>query len=277
MKGILQLAALLSVLLASSPAVFAQKGKTKGSPKAKTASQSEAKPSGVINSRATNFVTPDYPAAARAVRATGAVNVSVTIDQTGKVVAAQAVSGHPLLRKAAEDAARESEFKPFTAGGKPVEGTGMIVYNFVPGMVSSASRTNAGESAAARADNSVKKDDAAEQQQQNAASAAGKADDSNKAQTVSGGLPAGKYSCRTNIGGMIQERDSFRIYADGTYQVDNQSNAAASYSYDSNSGAIQWRGEGFSRAAKSWYDAERQIVFIRLGNENWDCGIRGGR
>lgn len=103
-----------------------------------------------------------------------------------------------------------------------------------------------------------------------------------EANTVQGGvaanssLPAGKYECRALLGTMlIQGRDSFRINSNGTYQVLNQNNAAAPYSYDSNSGAIQWRGDGFSRASKSWFDADRRLIFIRLGNEVWDCGIRG--
>ena len=95
---------------------------------------------------------------------------------------------------------------------------------------------------------------------------------------ANGSLPAGKYQCRTMmVGGLIQERDSFHIYADGTYQVDNQNNAQSPYSYDANSGAIQWRGEGFSMAAKSWFNPENRLIFIRLGNEVWDCGIRGGQ
>ena len=57
---------------------------------------------GVLNGKATNLVKPPYPAAARAVRAEGAVNVQVTIDEEGNVISASAVSGHPLLRAAAK-------------------------------------------------------------------------------------------------------------------------------------------------------------------------------
>ena len=86
----------------------------------------------VINSNAVILAKPKYPAAARAVRASGAVNVQVTIDEDGEVVMANAVSGHPLLRQAAEKAARESRFSPTTLAGQPVKVTGIIVYNFVP-------------------------------------------------------------------------------------------------------------------------------------------------
>ena len=87
---------------------------------------------GVVNSKARNLVTPSYPAAARAVRASGAVNVQVKIDEAGNVVSAVASSGHPLLRQAAEQAARASKFSPTLLSGQAVSVTGVIVYNFVP-------------------------------------------------------------------------------------------------------------------------------------------------
>lgn len=87
---------------------------------------------GVVNSKATNLVKPPYPAAARAVRASGAVNVQVTISENGSVISANAVSGHALLRAAAEQAARQSKFSPTLLSGQPVKVTGVIVYNFVP-------------------------------------------------------------------------------------------------------------------------------------------------
>src|SRR5215213_4294124 len=86
---------------------------------------------GVLNGKAINLVKPAYPAAAKAVRAAGAVNVQVTIDETGNVISANAVSGHPLLRAAAVEAARASKFSPTRLEGQPVKVTGVIVYNFV--------------------------------------------------------------------------------------------------------------------------------------------------
>ncbi len=87
---------------------------------------------GVVNGKATNLVKPEYPAAARAVRASGAVNVQVTIDESGNVISASAVSGHPLLRDSAVKAARSSKFSPTVLSGQAVKVTGVIVYNFVP-------------------------------------------------------------------------------------------------------------------------------------------------
>lgn len=87
---------------------------------------------GVINGSATSLPKPPYPPAAKAVRAAGAVNVQVLIDENGNVVSASAVSGHPLLRQAAVQAARSAKFKPTLLSGQPVKVNGVIVYNFVP-------------------------------------------------------------------------------------------------------------------------------------------------
>lgn len=86
---------------------------------------------GVVNGKARSLVTPQYPASARAVRASGQVSVAVTIDENGNVISASAVSGHPLLRPAAESAARSSKFNPTLLSGQPVKVTGTIIYNFV--------------------------------------------------------------------------------------------------------------------------------------------------
>jgi protein TonB len=59
------------------------------------------------------------------------VIVNVTIDNRGNVVSAKAVQGHPLLRSAAEDAARRSKFKPVSVNGQTVNAKGSINYNFV--------------------------------------------------------------------------------------------------------------------------------------------------
>lgn len=85
---------------------------------------------GVLNGKAVNLVKPAYPPAALAVRATGAVNVQVMVDEEGNIVSAKAVSGHPLLRMAAEKAALQSKITPTLLQGKPVTITGILVFNF---------------------------------------------------------------------------------------------------------------------------------------------------
>lgn len=85
---------------------------------------------GVLNGKALSLPVPQYPAAARAVRVSGSVNVEVTIDETGQVIRAEAVSGHPLLRDAAVTAASQARFTPTKLSGQPVKVTGIITYNF---------------------------------------------------------------------------------------------------------------------------------------------------
>jgi len=87
---------------------------------------------GVVNGKAKILGKPTYPEAAKAVKASGAVNVQVTIDEEGNILSATAVSGHPLLRAAAVEAARASKFSPTMLNGQPVKVSGVIVYNFVP-------------------------------------------------------------------------------------------------------------------------------------------------
>jgi len=87
---------------------------------------------GVLNGKATSLPKPPYPPAARAVRAAGAVSVQVLIDESGNVVSASAVSGHPLLRAAAVQAARGARFSPTMLSGQAVKVSGVITYNFVP-------------------------------------------------------------------------------------------------------------------------------------------------
>ena len=112
---------LLALLCFAAVAVSAQEK----APAPKTVS------GGVVNGKAQNLPKPEYPPAALAVRASGAVNVQVTIDETGVVISAAAVSGHPLLRAAAVEAAKQARFSPTLLNGEPVKVTGVIVYNFV--------------------------------------------------------------------------------------------------------------------------------------------------
>lgn len=85
---------------------------------------------GVINGKATYLPHPPYPPTAKMVGAQGAVSVQVTIDESGKVISAKAVDGHPLLKPAAEKAAWSAKFSPTKLSDVPVKVTGMIVYNF---------------------------------------------------------------------------------------------------------------------------------------------------
>jgi len=95
-------------------------------------SDPKATKSGVLNGKAKLIPRPLYPPAARAVRATGAVVVRVLFDENGDVLAAEPVSGHPLLQSAAVDAACHAKFEPVVLDGKPRKVSGFMTYNFAP-------------------------------------------------------------------------------------------------------------------------------------------------
>lgn len=89
-------------------------------------------PGGVLNGKAISVPITEYPTAARAAKASGNVIVKVLVDVDGYVVVASAGSGHPLLRAAAETAARAAKFSPTLLGGESVKVSGVITYYFVP-------------------------------------------------------------------------------------------------------------------------------------------------
>jgi protein TonB len=85
----------------------------------------------MLNGKAIALPVPSYPAIAKAAHASGTVVVDVTIDEDGNVVAATAVSGHPLLQSAAVAAAQNAKFSPTKLSGQPVKVRGVLTYNFV--------------------------------------------------------------------------------------------------------------------------------------------------
>jgi TonB family protein len=87
---------------------------------------------GELNSKAISLPQPAYPAVGKAVKASGKVVVQVTVDESGKVISATAVSGHPLLRAGSVAAAFQARFKPTLLSGKPVKVNGTLSYEFSP-------------------------------------------------------------------------------------------------------------------------------------------------
>ncbi len=69
--------------------------------------------------------------AARENRDQGQVRVQIVIDEFGRVIKAEAVSGPPTLRAAAVSAAFKSRFTPTRLMGQPVKVSGVIIYNFI--------------------------------------------------------------------------------------------------------------------------------------------------
>jgi len=87
---------------------------------------------GDITNKARNLRRPDHPAAARAARVAGAVEVRVLVDTDGTVISAAPVGGHPLLRESAREAACSARFDPAASNGQPIKILGTIVFNFAP-------------------------------------------------------------------------------------------------------------------------------------------------
>ena len=86
---------------------------------------------GVLNGKAISKPMPAYPPIAKAARAQGTVVVEVVVGESGDVISANAVSGHPLLQQAAMAAARQAKFSPTRLSGQPVQVSGTLTYNFV--------------------------------------------------------------------------------------------------------------------------------------------------
>lgn len=86
---------------------------------------------GVLNAKVVSKPEPEYPEAARAAGAAGAVTVQILVDEEGNVISAAAISGHPLLQQAAVAAARQAKLSPTLLSGQPVRLSGVITYNFV--------------------------------------------------------------------------------------------------------------------------------------------------
>lgn len=86
---------------------------------------------GVLNGHAVSKPAPSYPNAAKQQGVGGVVVVYIVVDESGKVIKAEALCGHPLLTKAAVDAAQQARFTPTTLAGAPVKVSGVITYNFV--------------------------------------------------------------------------------------------------------------------------------------------------
>jgi TonB family protein len=85
---------------------------------------------GVLNGTAITLPPPVYPDTARRMRTGGTVTVEVILDETGKVVSANATTGPSILRDAAVQAALKARFSPTKLSGQPVKVSGVINYKF---------------------------------------------------------------------------------------------------------------------------------------------------
>ena len=84
---------------------------------------------GSLSGRETKRVTPSYPPQAKTHNVTGTVRVFAIIDENGKIWITNS-EGPTLLRKAAEEAARNWTFPPSLVNNRPVRLAGYIDFDF---------------------------------------------------------------------------------------------------------------------------------------------------
>jgi len=89
-------------------------------------------PENESQSRAITKVKPVYPPTAKKMKASGTVEVEITISETGLVIEARAISGHIALRSAAVEAARKWVFKPTILNGAYVRVKSVLTFVFTP-------------------------------------------------------------------------------------------------------------------------------------------------
>lgn len=75
---------------------------------------------GVSEGLIVSKVQPIYPPSAQSARIQGIVLIKAVINQTGDVVSAELISGHPLLAPAALDAVKQWKYRPYLLNGNAV-------------------------------------------------------------------------------------------------------------------------------------------------------------
>ena len=85
---------------------------------------------GVVDGKAISKPAAPYPLNLKSANVRGVVAVSVLIDEAGQVVWARSVSGHPLLRQGAREAACRARFAPSLVDGPPVRVSAILTYRF---------------------------------------------------------------------------------------------------------------------------------------------------
>jgi TonB family protein len=75
-------------------------------------------------------VNPEYPSDAREARIQGVVVLKVNVDEEGRVVRVELISGHPMLAPAAIEAVRQWTYRPYLLNGKPIEVETQVQVNF---------------------------------------------------------------------------------------------------------------------------------------------------
>ncbi len=85
-----------------------------------------------MNSRAVNFTQPGYPSDIKKPKQPARIDVKITTDVSGNVIAADIIRGPSNFHSAALDAARKLKFPPTLLSGIPTKVSGWVSYDFKP-------------------------------------------------------------------------------------------------------------------------------------------------
>jgi protein TonB len=101
-------------------------------PASQIANQAAMPPAPETTPKLIKRVDPQYPQLASSSGISGGVVLNAHIDEAGKVQAVQAISGDPVLVRAAVDAVRQWEYQPSLVDGQPRQSDMRIVITFSP-------------------------------------------------------------------------------------------------------------------------------------------------
>lgn len=85
---------------------------------------------GIVNKKAISLAKPQVPNQHLHGIVEQIVAVQVVIDESGKVISANAIFGHALLRGVCENASRQAKFPPTYITSKPFKINALLVYKF---------------------------------------------------------------------------------------------------------------------------------------------------
>lgn len=86
---------------------------------------------GIVNTRATNLPKPPFPSTFNGkIKKLETVVVQIIVNESGDVIYARSILGHPVFKQASEVAARQTKFAPTLISGEPFNINALLVYKF---------------------------------------------------------------------------------------------------------------------------------------------------
>ncbi len=109
---------------------FAQNSGGAQSQAAPASSETEHVPAGVMLGMVDHKTLPQYPKNALAQGVQGDVVFKIVVDETGKIIHSEAVSGNSVLVAASADALRDYHFRPYLVDGTPRKVDSEVGFHF---------------------------------------------------------------------------------------------------------------------------------------------------